>query len=177
MAFQIGGETHEFAFADMSVQPVTVDDVAVIFDEAEDRIEIQRHGMSVRYGSILIFVLEEAVLGTNLEALFLDGGLCDIIAEEIADRLNLPFVQGTIANYCVAGLERGLGPVLDRLDDLDRTAATLSLRGDAAAVGDADDRRVDRLSGGRWTGGLEVSDRESELRPEDNTFSAERIGP
>lgn len=175
-----GGEAYEFSMEEAGLSRETAREIEVAYDADGRHLELDSHELPVSYGTLALVILEQVLLsgmGGDLEDFLLDGIDCDLLAEEIADRLDRGSnTESAIATACPVVISQGVERILDKLTEVDDAGVLLELEGEAAVVDENGDRVGDRLEEGSWSGALRVVDvdESSPLSPDDSTFSGER---
>jgi hypothetical protein len=177
--FDIDNVEYEYDIAELGSEPVVVGGIG--FNFASDRLSVSEHSVPLRYGIFLALALEDVVVplidpgAVSLEHLL--GRLVNCNA--IGVKLSVEIGFGTAGFYtglCEIGLNAGADFVLDKLASIDEQAqVTLVISGSARASDQSGDRRIDRLTGGKWTGAIDYAGNRGDLAQDVNTFTGERM--
>jgi len=122
-------------------------------------LQVDDHAFGMPYGDFVLAALDQAMVqryGTDLRGTL--GVLidCDGMAASVAGTCVLGACighQSTLAAICDSGLDLAYQQLTDRIRALRFDALRQSGQAqmwDAAAIGDAGDRRIDRLTTGKW---------------------------
>lgn len=178
---EYGGSAREISLEDdMGAPERTVTGIDVSFSEEDELLEVETHELDVSYGALLVFILEEILLGGEELGSFLESGVgCETLAEELADRVSaIPsLATGAIESACGAAIRAGADRAVERILEVDERGLVLELGGDAVASDDNRDRRIDALTGGFWDGAIHAARDSADLDRDDASFHAERVDP
>lgn len=174
LVFTIDGTSYPYPFADMGLS-VPATDVGFSYDAA--RFRLGAHEFPLSYGTILLVALEQIIIpliessAHDLESLLEAYVNCQAVGHAIAEYLGFGS-PGLYQGACDLGLDAAAGWVENRILSLDGSAMVLGIQGDARWLDNNDDRRVDVLQGGTWTGAMTYIGTPAPLGP--STFRAER---
>lgn len=146
--------------------------------EKSRKIALNRHAFEIPYGDALWFGIENVVVpsvdpyATTLSAMMTRSVDCDAVGASLADKIG----TGGSTLYQMACT----GALLSRAEairaSLIDTEATLIISGDADMIDNDDDRIVDELGDGSWTGLLVFPSDGVDLEGAGQEFSGTRIG-
>jgi hypothetical protein len=179
--FKVDNIESDILFADHSLANVTAS-VSVGLD-ATGKLDIGEHKLPLSYGKVLRIGLDGVLIpaidpaATNLQTLFARLVNCQAVGQAINDALYSQFGFGggasTWAAACTAGLTYGATTVYTKIDAIDSSALEFGLVGTAKAVDKNNDRKVDTLQTGKWTGTLSYGNTPAPLA--DATFTGARM--
>ena len=179
ISLEIDGRHHSWTVEDLGLAAPVATGVAFALD-GETRATVGDHELALSYGTILLAGLDEVIVPAldprahSLRELLGHQINCDAIGRTIADTIGLGSAGVYIA-ACSAGLDAAARLVEDRIRDLDGAGIVLGIGG-AARVDDPDqDRVVDVLSPGSWTGAVRYAGQPAPLGP--SSFRADRMAP
>ncbi|HLU64741.1 MAG TPA: hypothetical protein VKZ63_00610 [Kofleriaceae bacterium] len=177
--FRIDGADHEFDIAELGGEPPVVAGIGFGFDG--QRITVDEHAVPLRYGGFLALALEDVIVplidpsATSLAEMLNNLVDCTAVGAELSHEIGFgsaSFYEG----LCEIGLDAGARFVIDQLISIDEKAAvTLQIAGEARAGDQDGDRRIDRLTGGTWTGVIDYAGSRGDLPAEVNTFTGQRM--
>lgn len=161
--FKVDNVESDIMFADHSIANVKAADVAFSLD-ATGKLEIGEHKLPLAYGKLLRLGLDEVIIpainpnATNLQTLLADLVNCTAVGKAINDALASQFGYGGGASLwtsaCNGGLAYGASKLYEKIDSIDASALEFGLTGVAKAVDSNNDRMVDRIQTGKWSGTL-----------------------
>jgi hypothetical protein len=164
--FKVDNVETDVSFADHSIAAVTADNVGITLDTF-GKLEIAEHKLPVSYGKVLRLGLDEVIIpsldsnASNLNELLTDLVDCQAVGQYINDAIASQFGYGggasTWATACTAGLGYGAQTIYTKIDGIDRSALEFGLTGIAMAVDANNDRKVDKIQTGKWSGTLSYS--------------------
>lgn len=177
--FSIDGTEYTYDLASLGSDVVVVGGVG--FSVSGSTATVAQHGMPLRYGGFLALVLDEVIIpmvapGTyGLEELLQDQIDCYAIGLRIYQEIN--FMSADFyAGLCETGIEVGANYVMDRLISIDQSAqVVLQISGQARAMDGDGDRRIDRLTGGAWSGVIDYAGNQGPLADGANVFTGDRM--
>jgi hypothetical protein len=180
--FKVDNVESDILFADHSIANVTAANVTVALD-ATAKLDIGEHKLPLSYGKVLRIGLDDMIIpainpsATNLQTLLASLVDCSAVGAAINNALVSQFGFGggasTWAAACTAGLQYGATTIYSKIDAIDSSALEFGLTGVAKAVDSNNDRMVDRLQTGKWTGTLSYSGTPAPLA--DATFTGSRM--
>ncbi|HEX2690154.1 MAG TPA: hypothetical protein VHN14_26245 [Kofleriaceae bacterium] len=179
----LGNQDIDYAFATYRVSDVVVNNVAVTMD-ATGQLTIAAHTLPVAYGQLLRLGLDAAIIplidpaAHNLNDLFAHEinclGVGTAIANAIKDFTGFSIGSTSVfAAACTAGLHAGANFVYSKIDAIDGTALQFGLNGSAKGLDKNNDRTIDSILTGTWTGTLSYGATPTPLAP--STFFGERM--
>ena len=177
--FDIDNVEYEYDIAELGSEPAVIQGIG--FDFAADRLSVAEHSVPLRYGIFLALALEDVVIplidpaAVSLEDLLNRLVNCNNVGYELSVEIgygSADFYTG----LCEIGLNAGADFVLDKLVSIDEQAqVTLVITGSARGSDSNGDRRIDRLTGGKWTGAIDYAGDRGDLAQDVNTFTGERM--
>lgn len=181
--FKLDNQDAAFALANYHVANIVVDHVAVTMD-ATGQLAIAAHDVPLAYGQVLRMGLDAAIIplidpsAQNLGQLLTHVIDCDQVGAAIADAIQslAGFPLGspsTFAGACTNGLAAGAGYVYAKIDDIDGTVLQFGLTGTARATDRTQDRTIDAIQSGTWSGTLRYAGTPTPLIPA--AFFGERL--
>jgi hypothetical protein len=168
--FKLGNQETDYAFANYHMPNIVASDVAVTMDDT-GQLTIAAHNVSLTYGKILHLGLDAAIIplidpsAHNLNELLAHKIDCAAIGSGIAGALSISFAAGTITSACTVGLNAVATVVYTKIDGLDSTALQFGLSGTAKGTDRNNDRTIDTIVTGSWTGTLAYGSAPSPLVP------------
>lgn len=175
LIFHIDDQSYEYGLADLGMTEMSTD---VAFGYDATRITVGAHEFPLSYGSILMVALEQLIIplvdgsANDLESLLTGLVPCHDIGAAISDFIGF----GSTSLYegaCELGLGYAAGFVEDQISGIDATAMQLGIQGGARWVDTNQDRRIDVLQAGAWTGQMTYGATPAPLG--ESTFRGERL--
>lgn len=176
--FQIDNIVTVVPFAGYQVADVVVPNVGVTFGETGG-LGVAEHRVPLAYGKILRIGLDGAIIpmidpmAHDLGTLFQHQIDCVAVGQQIASALSLGLGAETFAAGCGAGLAASAKLIYAKIDSINASALEFTLTGTAKALDTNDDRRVDKIISGSWTGTLSYAGTPAPLAAA--TFSGARM--
>jgi len=173
--FKLGDQESDYAFANYHLPNIVVNDVAVTMD-ATGQLTIAAHALPVPYGKLIRLGLDALIIPAldaeahNLNELFAHLIDCQKVADFITSKIILG--NSLIKLACDAGLDIGAGFIYSKLDSIDATALSFGLAGTARAQDINNDRKIDKIQSGAWSGTMTYGATPAALTP--STFYGER---
>ncbi|MBC7978457.1 MAG: hypothetical protein H7138_26020 [Myxococcales bacterium] len=156
--FKLGTQEGDYAFANYGMANVVVNNVAVTMD-ATGQLTIAAHSLPIAYGRVLRLALDAAIIplldndARNLNELFAHLINCDTVGDFIHDRFVI-VPSSAVSAVCSLGLDAGAGFIYAKIEAIDATALTFGLSGTARAQDTNNDRKIDKIQSGAWSGTL-----------------------
>jgi hypothetical protein len=181
--FTLDNQESEYLLANYNVPNVVVNNVAVTMDTT-GQLTIAAHNLPVAYGKLLRLGLDVAIIplidssAHNLNDLLAHQINCQSVGTAIANAIKefTGFNIGsasTFASACTAGLASGANFVYSKIDAIDGTALQFGLNGSARGLDKNNDRSIDTIATGTWSGTLSYGATPTPLAP--STFTGERM--
>ena len=178
--FKLDDNVVEFTIDDLGGdEPVTKDVVVGI--DANAAITVAQHDMPVAYGGFLAMVLEDEIVplidpsAYSLAELLRKSIDCVKVGVQMSNSLpfgSASFYQGA----CEVGVEVGADAIVSELRQIDeRAPLILRVTGTGKAQDNDNDKTVDVITKGKWTGLLDYNGSEGSLTDDGNTFEASRM--
>jgi hypothetical protein len=174
--YKLGNQEGDFLLTNYHVANVEVDNVAVTMDQT-GQLTIAAHSVPLAYGKLLRLGLDAAIIplidssAHSLNDLLAHKVDCNAIGNAIGDAIG--FGASSFKAGCSAGLVAGADLVYSKIDAVDATALQFGLNGTARAVDKNNDRRIDSIQTGTWSGTLAYGTSPTPLLPA--TFFGERM--
>jgi hypothetical protein len=156
--FNVGGVESDYNFSDYMVPNVVVNNVGLSIDTTA-AIKVNEHQVPLPFGKVLRIGLDNVIIpmidssAYDLASLLQNNIDCQGVGQAIAD--NVPFgSQATWAGLCDSGLVFGANAIYNKMAAIDANALTWDITGTAKGVATNNDKRVDTIQGGKWTGTL-----------------------
>lgn len=155
--FTIDTTTTEHVFADHGIADAVAGGIYLRF-ENESSLTISEHTLALPYGQIARLALDAAVIptldptATGLADLLDNVVDCQGVGASVASALGFGS-PALFENACLAGLDQAADSVYDQLIASDATL-DLHLTGKARAADTNQDRKIDKLQAGEWTGSM-----------------------
>jgi hypothetical protein len=162
--FRIDSQTYEFSIDELGSQEPVIEGITFALDS--DNVAVGEHDMPVRYGAFLGLALDTVVVPLvdpsvqSLHELFVKNVNCTQVGQAIYAEIGGfgIFTATTYKGLCDAGLKYAADAIKDQLIKIDQKAPLLlHITGEAKATDSNNNRRVDSLTGGKWTGSLSHS--------------------
>ncbi|HEX7843823.1 MAG TPA: hypothetical protein VF469_40390 [Kofleriaceae bacterium] len=176
--YKLDNQEGDFTFANYQVANVVVQNVGVTMDRT-GQMMIAAHKLPLAYGQVLRLGLDAAIIpmidssAHNLNDLFAHKIDCTQVGTAVANALDLGFAAGTFKSACIAGLSSGANFVYAKIAAIDGNALQFSLNGTARGVDRNNDRKVDVIQTGTWSGTLAYGTTPTQLLPA--TFDGARM--
>jgi hypothetical protein len=167
--FKIGNQELDFALTNYGLQNIVVDNVAVTMDSTGE-LTIAAHDIPLSYGQVLKMGLDGAIVplidptAHNLNDLLTHLVDCNAVGSYLADDIGF-LSAATYAGFCTAGLNAAAGFVYSKIDAIDGSALNFNLAGTVRGMDTNNDRQIDTLVTGSWTGMLSYGSAPSPLAP------------
>jgi len=173
--FQLGNQDARFVLANYRVANIVVDNIAVTMDDT-GQLAIAAHDVPLAYGQVLRIGLDAAIIplidpsAQNLGELLDHAIDCAKVGAAIADAVkqltSLPIGGPALfASACSDGLAAGAAYVYSKIDEIDGPALQFGLTGTARAVDTTNDRAIDAIQSGTWSGTLSYAGTPTPLIP------------
>lgn len=175
LVFTIDGTSYPYGLAEMGAD-VPAADATFSYDQL--KYHLGEHAFPLSYGTILMVALEQIIIplidgGASDLAGLLDALVdCQAVGAEIADVLGFGST-GLYAGACDLGLSAAANWVEGQIRGLDDSAMVLGIAGSARWLDSNNDRKVDVLQGGTWTGDMTYIGTPAPLG--ESTFRGERM--
>jgi len=175
--FKLGNQEADFAFANYNTPNVVVNNVAVTMD-ATGQLTIAAHNVPLAYGKLMRLGLDAAIIpgldpsARNLGDLLTHLVDCQAVGAAIANAVGIGSAS-TFAGACTLGLSAGANFVYSKIDAIDGTALQFGLNGTAKGFDKNNDRTIDTIATGTWSGTLTYGTTPAPLAP--STFFGERM--
>ncbi len=161
--FKINNVESDYAFADYGAVNTVVSGVAVTVDQS-GKFSVADHKVGLAYGSVLRIALDAAIIpsldptAANLTELFQHQVDCDAVGQAINDAVvdTIGFGPGasTFRSACNAGLAKGADLIYAKIADIDSQALEFGLAGTAKVLDKNNDKMLDTIQSGQWSGNL-----------------------
>jgi hypothetical protein len=174
--YKLGNQEGDFLLTNYHVANVVIDNVAVTMDQS-GQLTIAAHNVPLAYGKLLRLGLDAAIIplidssAHSLNDLLAHKVNCEAVGNAIGDAIG--FGASTFKSGCSAALVAGANLVYSKIDAIDATALQFGLNGNARAVDKNNDRRIDSIQTGTWSGTLAYGTTPTPLLPA--TFFGERM--
>ena len=155
----IDGAENEFSLADYQLPNVVVNGIGVDLSSTGE-LDIAKHQLPVSYGAMLRIALDNAVVplldpaAYSLDDVFTHYVDCAAFGTAVANSIRI----GDASVYqtaCDLALQTLAAEIYAQLDSLNSTAMTFDIAGTARGTDHNDDRVVDVITHGLWTGTLQ----------------------
>jgi hypothetical protein len=176
--YKLDNQEGDFTFANYRVANIVVQSVGVTLDQT-GQMTIAAHQVPLAYGQVLRLGLDAAIIplidpsAHNLNDLFAHKIDCTQVGSAVANALDLGFAAGTFKSACIAGLAAGANFVYAKIAAIDGNALQFSINGTARGVDKNNDRKVDVIQTGTWSGTLAYGATPTQLLPA--TFDGARM--
>jgi hypothetical protein len=153
--FKLGNQEGDYAFANYHLANVVVNDVAITMDPT-GQLTIAAHSLPLAYGKLLRLGLDAVIIPAldstahNLNELFAHLIDCQKVADFITDKII--FGNALIKSACDLGIDAGANFVYSKIESIDSTALAFGLSGTARAQDKDNDRKIDVIQTGSWSG-------------------------
>ena len=174
--FKLGDQEGDYALSNYQLPNVVVSNVAVTMDQT-GQLAIAAHDVSLAYGQLLRLGLDAAIIPAldpsahNLGELLTSKAHCDKIGSAIADAIHIGSAS-LFKSACINGLNAAANFVYSKISSIDGTALKFGLTGSARATDKNNDRKIDAIQTGNWSGTLSYGATPTPLLPA--TFSGEK---
>ena len=157
-------------FAELGVDDTVIENVAITRD-ASNKIVIADHAMSIKFGTLLVAILNKIVIPAIAPQFELEPGQTlgpflasvvrctsnnggDTLGSLLADELGegWSWVGSLVNTACSIGLQTAAGVLINKLNENAGNALAFQLGGSVRGVDQNGDKVVDKLQAGRWTG-------------------------
>ena len=175
--FKLGNQEADYTLANYNMANVVVNNVAVTMD-ATGQLTIAAHNVPLAYGKLMRLGLDAAIIpaldasARNLGDLLAHTVDCQAVGAAIADAIGIGSAS-TFAGACSLGLSAGAHFVYSKIDAIDGTALQFGLSGTAKGFDKNNDRTIDTIATGTWSGTLSYGTTPAPLAP--STFFGERM--
>ena len=174
--FKLGDQEGDYALSNYQLPNVVVSNIAVTMDQT-GQLTIAAHDVSLAYGQLLRLGLDAAIIPAldasahNLGELLANKVKCQAIGSAIADAIGIGSAS-LFKSACINGLNAVASFVYTKISSIDGTALKFGLTGNARAMDKNNDRRIDAIQTGSWSGTLSYGATPTPLLPA--TFFGER---
>jgi hypothetical protein len=174
--YKLGNQEGDFLLVNYHITNVVVPNVAVTMDQT-GQMTIAAHSVPLAYGKLLRLGLDAAIIpqidssARNLNDLLAHKVDCVAVGNAVGNAIG--FGASTITGACNAGLIAGANLVYSKIDAIDATALSFALNGTARGVDKNNDRKIDQLQTGTWSGTLAYGSTPTPLLPA--TFVGQRM--
>ena len=148
----------QYMFKDYSMADVSVMGVAVAIDNT-GKLTIGDHKVPLSYGKILRIGLDEVIIpfvdptAQNLGDVLKHVVNCQKVGQYLYEAVNIGSAS-TFQSACDAGLQGGASALYGLLNKVDDSALEFNLNGIARGIDNNNDRKMDKIQTGAWTGTL-----------------------
>lgn len=177
--FEIDNVAYEYDMAALGAEDTVVAGVSIEY--AADRVTIGEHNVPIEYGGFLALALEDVIVplvdpsADGLHDLLTNNINCADIGDTIYQEVQF-LDPGFYEGLCDLGLLAGTNAILDQLYAIDSKAQVIMvINGSARASDQNNDRKVDRLTTGKWAGDISYNGNVGALAEDVNTFSGQRM--
>jgi hypothetical protein len=176
--FKVDQTELDFMFKDVGIKDVTVANVQVTLD-ATGRLAIADHKVPLTYGAMVRLGVDEVVIplvdpsATDLSDLLHNMVDCHAVGQYLYDAIGIGS-PSTFEQGCTSGLTAGAHEVYTLIDHIDTAALEFDIQGVAKGVDKNNDKKMDSIQTGNWTGNLSYSGAPAPLPPK-APFSGERM--
>jgi hypothetical protein len=176
--WKIGDQEGDYGFVNYRLPNVVASDVAVTMD-ATGQLTVSAHDLPLAYGQLLRLGLDAAIIPAidskahNLNELLAHEIDCTAVGNFVADKIGLGFAASTIKSACTAGITAGANYVYSKITAIDGSALSFGLTGTARAQDTNNDRKIDAIQSGSWSGTLRYGATPAPLAPAE--FYGERM--
>lgn len=173
--FKLGNQEGDYAFANYHLPNVVASNVAITMDDT-GQLTIAAHSLPLAYGKLLRLGLDAAIIPAldsnahNLDELFAHLIDCQKVADFITAKII--FGNSLIKSACDLGIAAGANFIYSKIDAIDSTALSFGLTGTARAQDKDNDRKIDAIQTGAWSGTMTYGATPAPLSPA--TFWGER---
>lgn len=173
--FKLGNQEGDYAFANYHLPNVVASNVAVTMDET-GQLTISAHSLPLAYGKLLRLGLDAVIIPAldsnahDLNELFAHLIDCQKVADFITAKII--FGNALIKSACDLGLDAGANFVYSKIAEIDNSALAFGLNGTARAQDKNNDRKIDVIQTGAWSGTMTYGATPAPLSP--SAFYGER---
>jgi hypothetical protein len=174
--FKLGDQESDYLLANYQMPNVVVTNIAVTMDPT-GQLTIAAHDIPLAYGQLLRLALDAAIIPAidssahNLKELLAHKVNCQAIGQAIVDAIHIGSAS-VFRTACTNGLNAGANYVYTKISGIDGSALKFGLSGSARAQDKDNDRKIDAIQTGTWTGTLSYGSTPTPLVPA--TFFGER---
>jgi hypothetical protein len=161
--FKIDNVESDINFADHAIENVVVPGVEITMD-ASNRFGIAAHTVPLPYGKVLRLGVDEVLIpmlepsASNLQELLAAKIDCSsvgpIVSDAVYDYIGFTPGSGVFTSACNAGLVIAANQIYAQIEGIDGSALVFGIAGAARAVDSNNDRKIDKILTGQWTGNL-----------------------
>jgi hypothetical protein len=173
--YKLDNQEGDYMLANYHLTNVVVGNVGVTMDQT-GQMTIAAHAVPLAYGQLLRLGLDAAIIpqldstATSLNDLFAHQVDCTKVGNAIGDAIGFGATAATAA--CTAGLAAGANFVYSKIAAIDGSALQFSLNGTARGIDRNNDRKIDTIQTGAWSGTLAYGTTPTPLLPA--TFTGTR---
>ncbi|MCW5801408.1 MAG: hypothetical protein KIT31_03285 [Deltaproteobacteria bacterium] len=159
--FKIDGLESDHAFSDFGVSETVVSQIGVTVSKT-GQLAIADHKVGLSYGKVIRIGLDAAIipsldpsaqnLGQLLQHLVNCNAVGTAINDAVISTIGFGPGAGTFTSACNAGLVAGANFIYSKVDAIDGQAMELGLAGTAKALDKNNDKKLDTIQTGTWTG-------------------------
>jgi len=159
--FKIDGVEQDFAFADFNTPAVEVPGVSMTLDTT-GKLTLADHKVPLAYGKVLRIAMDGAIIPSldpgaqNLADLLKHQIDCNAVGQAVndavADTIGFGPGAGLFAGACNVGLQKAADLIYSKLNEIDGNALELGITGNAKALDKDQNKQIDTIQTGTWTG-------------------------
>jgi hypothetical protein len=156
--FKVDNIDLQYMFKDYNMADVTVTGVAVAIDNT-GKLTIGDHKVPLSYGKLLRLGLDEVVIpfvdptAQNLGDVLKHVVNCQKVGQYLYEAIDIGS-PSTFQSACDAGLQGGASALYGLLNKVDDSALEFGITGIARGIDNNNDRKMDKIQTGAWSGTL-----------------------
>ncbi len=156
--FKVDNIDLQYMFKDYNMADVTVTGVAVAIDNT-GKLTIGDHKVPLSYGKLLRLGLDEVVIpfvdptAQNLGDVLKHVVNCQKVGQYLYEAFDIGSAS-TFQSACDAGLQGGASALYGLLNKVDDSALEFGITGIARGIDNNNDRKMDKIQTGAWSGTL-----------------------
>ncbi|HUJ59643.1 MAG TPA: hypothetical protein VLX92_14160 [Kofleriaceae bacterium] len=159
--FSVDSVETDLDFSDYGLPNIVANNVGITFD-GTSKLTIGEHKLPVSYGAVLRLGLDNVIIplvdpnASDLQTFLTDEVDCSAVGQAISDAIGIGDAS-TWAGACTDGLKFGASAIYQQIDKIDASALEFDMTGTAKAMDTNNDKKIDSLATGKWTGTLSYS--------------------
>jgi hypothetical protein len=159
--FKIDGVEADYPFASFNTEPIAVQGVSMTL-ESSGKLTLGEHMVPLAYGKVMRIALDGAIIpsldptANNLGTLLQHQVDCNVVGQAVSDAVADLIVftpgAGVFATACNVGLQKAAEAIYGKIAEIDGSALELKMSGTAKALDKDQNRQIDTIQTGAWTG-------------------------
>lgn len=178
--FKIDTKRTDKTLGELNMDNIVVDKIPITM-VSESQLTIGQHDIGLSWGTVINFGLDDVLIpqldpkATSLKELLEDVVPCADLGAKINDAVGFGGAN-LWESLCETGLAFGASYAEGKLGDISGQASDFKITGTVRPVDTNNDRKVDSLVAGQWSGQLMFGSNPTTLMAGQQTFTGTRVG-